>query len=149
MSKVGRAAFNSSRMRFEALGDADKTIASAETGEVYALTVDLTTNRTITLPAPQDGAYFKFLIMADLDGGNLIIQSAAAADYMIGGIAHQDSDGTTVNFLQSAAGDTADVMTIVGSNDGAQFGSWVELVSEGTYWYYTGVVHSDEIPTVA
>jgi len=149
MSKVGRAAFNSSRMRFEALGDADKTIASAETGEVYALTVDLTTNRTITLPAPQDGAYFKFLIMADLDGGNLIIQSAAAADYMIGGIAHQDSDGTTVNFLQSAAGDTADVMTIVGSNDGAQFGSWVELVSDGTYWYYTGVVHSDEIPTVA
>ena len=149
MSKVGRAAFNSSRMRFEALGDADKTIASAETGEVYALTVDLTTNRTITLPAPQDGAYFKFLIMADLDGGNLIIQSAAAADYMIGGIAHQDSDGTTVNFLQSAASDTADVMTIVGSNAGAQFGSWVELVSDGTYWYYTGVVHSDEIPTVA
>ena len=149
MSKVGRAAFNSSRMRFEALGDADKTIDSAETGEVYALTVDLTTNRTITLPAPQDGAYFKFLIMADLDGGNLIIQSAAAADYMIGGIAHQDSDGTTVNFLQSAASDTADVMTIVGSNAGAQFGSWVELVSDGTYWYYTGVVHSDEIPTVA
>jgi len=149
MSKVGRAAFNSSRKRFEALGDANKTIASSETGEVYALTVDLTANRTITLPAPQDGAYFKFMIMADLDGGNLIIQSKAAADYMIGGIAHQDSDGTTVNFLQSAASDTADVMTIVGSNDGAQYGSWVELVSDGTYWYYTGVVHSDEIPTVA
>jgi len=149
MSKVGRAAFNSSRMRFEALGDADKTIASAETGEVYALTVDLTTNRTITLPAVQDGAYFKFMIMAALDGGNLIIQSASTADYMLGGIAHQDSDGTTVNFVQSAAGDTADVMTIVGSDDGAQFGSWVELVSDGTYWYYTGVVHSDTIPTIA
>jgi len=149
MSKVGRAAFNSSRMRFEALGDADKTIASAETGEMYALTVDLTTNRTITLPAVQDGAYFKFMIMAALDGGNLIIQSASTADYMLGGIAHQDSDGTTVNFVQSAAGDTADVMTIVGSDDGAQFGSWVELVSDGTYWYYTGVVHSDTIPTIA
>ena len=149
MSKVGRAAFNSSRKRFEALGDADKTIASAETGEVYALTVDLTTNRTITLPAVQDGAYFKFMIMADLDGGNLIIQSASTADYMIGGIAHQDSDGTTVNFVQSAASDTADVMTIVGDTDGAQFGSWVELVCDGTYWYYTGVVHADTIPTIA
>ena len=149
MSKVGRAAFNSSRMRFEALGDANKTIASAETGEVYALTVDLTTNRTITLPAPQDGAYFKFLIMADLDGGNLIIQSASTADYIIGGIAHQDSDGTTVDFVQATAASTADVLTIVGSNDGAQFGSWVELVSDGTYWYVTGVVHSDEPPTIA
>ena len=149
MGKVARSARVASRQRFEALGDADKTIGKAETGEVYALTVDLTTNRTLTLPAPQDGAYFKFMIMADLDGGNLIIQSASTADYMIGGILHQDSDGTTANFVQAAASDTADVLTIVGSNDGAQFGSWIELVSDGTYWYVTGVVHADEPPTIA
>jgi len=149
MSKVGRAAFNSSRMRFEALGDADKTLASAETGEVYALTVDLSENRTITLPTPQNGAYFKFMIMADLDGGNLIISAAATTDYLVGGLAHQDSDGTTVNFVQSSQSDAVDVMTIIGTGDGAQFGSWVEFVSDGTYWYYSGHVHSDTIPTIA
>ena len=149
MSKIGRAARVASRQRFEALGDANKTITKAESGEVYALTVDLTTNRTVTLPAPEDGAYFKFMIMADLDGGNLIIQSAATADYMIGGILHQDSDGTTADFVQATAASTADQLTIVGSNDGAQFGSWVELVSDGTYWYVTGVVHADEPPTIA
>ena len=149
MAKVGRAAFASSRQRFEALGDADKTITSAESGEIYALTVDLTANRTITLPAPQDGAYFKFLIMADLDGASLLIKGKAEADFIVGGIAHQDSDGTTVNFVQAAVSDAADVLTIVHSNDGAQYGSWIELVSDGTYWYVTGVVHSDEPPTIA
>jgi hypothetical protein len=89
------------------------------------------------------------MIMADLDGGNLLIQSASTADYMIGGLLHQVSDGTTADFVQAVSGDAADVLTIVGSNDGAQFGSWVELVSDGTYWYVTGVIHSDEPPTIA
>ena len=149
MSRVARSARVASRQRYEALGDADKTIASAETGEIYALTVDLTGNRTVTLPTVQDGAYFKFLIMADLDGGSLIIQSSAATEYIIGGILHQDSDGTTADFVQATAASTADQLTFVHTNNGTQFGSWVELVSDGTYWYVSGVVHADEAPTIA
>jgi len=146
MAKVGRAARVASRQRVEILGDADKTIQSAETGELYILTSDLTGGRTVTLPAAQDGAYFKFMVMAALDGASLTIKTAATSTHFLGGLLHQDSDGTTANFVQH--GSSADEIVLVHTNDGTQFGSWVECVSDGTSWYVTGVVHSDEPPTI-
>ena len=147
MAKVGRAARVASRQRVEILGDADKTIQSAETGELYILTSDLTGGRTVTLPAPQDGAYFKFMVMADLDGASLTIKTHDTGTHFLGGLLFQDSDGTTANFVQHGA--SADEIVLVHSNDGTQFGSWVECVSDGTSWYVTGVVHADEAPTIS
>jgi len=147
MAKVGRAARVASRQRVEILGDADKTIESAETGELYILTSDLTGTRTVTLPTPQDGAYFKFLIMADLDGASLKIKTHDTGTHFLGALLFQDSDGTTADFVQH--GSSADEIAIVHSNDGAQFGSWVECVSDGTSWYVTGCIHADEAPTIS
>ena len=147
MSRVARSARVASRQRVEILGDADKTIQSAETGELYILTSDLTGLRTVTLPAPQDGAYFKFLIMCDLDGASLKIKTHDTATHFLGALLFQDSDGTTANFVQHGA--SADEIVIVHSNDGAQFGSWVECVSDGTSWYVTGCIHADEPPTIS
>ena len=58
MAKVGRAARVASRQRVETIS-ADKTIASAETGELYLISAAA----TVTLPAVQDGAYFKFILV--------------------------------------------------------------------------------------
>ena len=60
MSRVARSARVASRQRVEAIS-ADKTITSAETGELYL--VDASSGDvTVTLPAVQDGAYFKFIL---------------------------------------------------------------------------------------
>tara|TARA_R100001015_G_C4615872_1_gene171904 strand:+ start:217 stop:660 length:444 start_codon:yes stop_codon:yes gene_type:complete len=147
MSRVARSARVASRQRVEILGDADKTIESAETGELYILTSDLTGTRTVTLPTPQDGAYFKFLIMCDLDGGTFKIKTHATTTYFFGALLFQDSDGTAADFVQH--GGSADEIAIIHSNDGAQFGSWVECVSDGTSWYVTGCIHADEAPTIS
>ncbi|QDP62094.1 MAG: hypothetical protein GOVbin1807_93 [Prokaryotic dsDNA virus sp.] len=149
MAKVGRAARVASRQRVEILGDADKTIQSAETGELYILTSDLTGLRTVTLPAPQDGAYFKFMVMALLDGASLKIKTHDAGTHFIGGLLHQDSDNTTANFVEEDGSGNADEILIKHDNDGTKFGSWVECVSDGTSWYVTGVIHADEAPTIS
>ena len=149
MAKVARAARVASRQRVEILSDADKTIQSAETGELYILTADLTGDRTVNLPAPQDGAYFKFVIMCDLDGGNLTIKTHDTGTHFIGGILFQDSDGTTADFVQEDGSGNADEVTFIKTNDGTQFGSYVECVTDGTSWYVTGVVHADEAPTIS
>ena len=68
MAKVGRAARVASRQRVETI-TASKTIQSAETGELYL--VDQSAGAiVITLPALQDGAYFKFMIGNELTGLN-------------------------------------------------------------------------------
>ncbi len=149
MAKVGRAARVANRQSVEILGDADKTIQSAETGELYILTSDLTGTRTVTLPAPQDGAYFKFMVMVLLDGASLKIKTHDTGTHFIGGLLHQDSDNTTANFVEEDGSGNADEILIKHDNDGTKFGSYVECVSDGTSWYVTGVVHADEPPTIS
>ena len=56
---MSRSAFIASRQRVETISS-DKTIASAETGELYF--IDGSDDVVITLPAVQSGAYFKFMI---------------------------------------------------------------------------------------
>jgi len=147
MAKVGRAARVASRQRVEILGDADKTIQSAETGELYILTSDLTGTRTVTLPAPQDGAYFKFMVMVVLDGASLKIKTHDTGTHFLGGLLFQDLDGTTADFVEHGA--SADEILIKHDNDGTKFGSYVECVSDGTSWYVTGVIHADDAPTIS
>ena len=67
MSKIARAARVASRQRVETLGNGTsaataKTIAAAETGELYFIDHNHASELLITLPPKQDGAYFKFLL---------------------------------------------------------------------------------------
>jgi hypothetical protein len=82
MAKVGRAAFNSSRMRVETL-TGNKTIATAEAGEVYLVNAA----REITLPAAQDGAYFKVIVNTKFAGNTNLVISASGGALLKGGIA--------------------------------------------------------------
>ena len=104
MSKVGRAAFNSSRMRVEKIASgATKVITSADAGELYLL--DGADNIVITLPTAQDGAYFKFVVHANaIAGGKSVVIKSAAANVLI--------DGSVLQLVDNADG-TADLTIFV------------------------------------
>ena len=107
MAKVGRAARNASRQRVETI-TGDKTIQSAETGETYLFDIPDGTDVTITLPSPQEGAYFKFVCTGPsnktvfIDAGTGVTMGGSGADGDIV-FTNNDSDGrafivTAMNF---------------------------------------------------
>ncbi len=137
MSKVARSARVASRQRVETIS-ADKTIASAETGELYLIDHNAASALTITLPAMQDGAYFKFIVKTKLTAnGTIVIQSSEGANGdFAGGVVEQ-----VLN-----AGDGAVSYQLCGShhkltlNDDINIGSNIECVCDGSTWYVTGIV---------
>ena len=146
MAKVGRAARNASLMRVETIApSADgtvaaptKTIADAETGEVYFVDVS-TYTAVVKLPKPRAGMYFKFIMSAasnDEDTKDFAIITDAAGTDIHGVI--EDGGG-----LVEVAGHS----TIQLDNSEGSFiitaGDFLELVSDGTYWYVTGRILVD------
>ena len=126
MAKVGRAARVASKQRVEIL-TSDKTIATAETGELYLINASSAGNFTITLPSAQEGAYFTFLLSHNSNG---------AAEVLIDSGVSNGIKGNTI--VQAAGG--ADTKAHhnnqkLGFGDSAKRGDIVELVSDGTHWY--------------
>ena len=134
MAKVARAARNSSLLRVESLdGTANKTIASAESGEVYLLAGDPASERTITLPAAKEGAYLKFLVTAKADTAGWKIEVASGA--LLGSfLAHKTSDNSTT-YAESDGSDT-----FIQLKADTHAGSCIDLVCDGTNWVATGQV---------
>ena len=149
MSKVARAAFNSSRMRVEALSGSGitKTIQTAETGETYLITGDLAGGaRTITLPAAQNGAYFKILFAVDVDhNSTLSIATASTAELFRGSVTYALGTVTTSGSVLQADADfnNDDTLTL---SDAIRRGSYVECVSDGSHWYVNGFIHASAAP---
>jgi len=137
MSKVARSARVGSRNRMEAIA-ADKTITSAETGETYLIDWNTASALTITLPAMQDGAYFKFIFKTLLTvNGTVVINSAdnTAGDFA-GSIFEQVTGGANANSAVQLCG-SHDILTI---NDNVDIGSWLEVYCDGSKWYWTGML---------
>jgi hypothetical protein len=149
MSKVGRAAFNSSRMRVEALSGSalTKTIATPETGEIYLINGDLDgAKRTLTLPSAQDGAYFKIVWGVDMDESyNLEVATAATTELFKGSVSYAVGVSRTSGSLLQADADFSDD-DLLTFNDDVRRGSWVEFVSDGSHWYVNGLVHVSVAP---
>jgi|10_taG_2_1085330.scaffolds.fasta_scaffold208279_1 hypothetical protein len=149
MSKVGRAAFNSSRMRVETLSGSAiaKTIGSAETGEIYVINGDLNTAaRALTLPSAQDGAYFKLLFAVDMDESyNMTVATAATTELFQGSVTYVLGATTSSGSVLQADADFSndDTLTL---NDDIRRGSWIEFVSDGTSWFVNGFVHCSAAP---
>jgi hypothetical protein len=136
MSRVARSARVASRQRVETIA-ANKTIESAETGETYIVTAAA----TITLPAVQDGAYFKFIVGSDITNNAAALKiSAAAAGIMQGGISEQLHNTAP----QLSHGSNNQHMTVDASGGGnsLKVGSVVECVCDGTNWFVTGRILS-------
>ena len=144
MAKVGRASRNSSLMRVESLdGTGNKTIASAESGEVYLLAGDPASNRTITLPTPKAGAYVKFLVTVEANTAAWII--AVPSGLLLGAVlAHVDSSDATTDVASDASDDTQITLS-ADTNPGTV----LECVSDGTNWIVSGQVICDTVPVFA
>ena len=148
MAKVARAAYNASRMRVETLTAATKAIQPAETGEVYL--IDRAAGMTITLPPLQDGAYIKFIVVDEITGGNLIIKGNTTSDYLVGAVPVYavDAGGDGTCSVAAAKGTAKDILTVT-DDDGIHEGSWIEVVSDGSYWYIWGWVLGGDEGTTA
>jgi hypothetical protein len=138
MSKIARAARVASRHRVETIS-ADKTITSAETGETYLIDWNTGSALTITLPAMQDGAYFKFIwktAMTD-DSATVVFNSATntAGDFA-GTIVEYTTHASDGAVATETAG-SEDILTIGSAND-TSIGSHLEVVCDGSTWYWTG-----------
>jgi hypothetical protein len=135
MSKAARSARVASRQRVETIS-ADKVIGSAETGELYVVTA----KALITLPAVQDGAYFKFVVGADIANDANVLKITAGSAIMKGGIVeHKDATaGAVVN--SNAAITYINVDANGSTNNKLLAGSVVECVCDGTNWYVSGTI---------
>ena len=135
MAKVGRAAYNASRMRVEKIAaGGTKTIGAAEAGELYL--IDGADDVVVTLPPALSGSYFKFMIHANaVGGGKSVIINADTANVLIDGSCMQlDADNS--NTLSTSDSSANDKITF---GTGCLEGSYVELVSDGTKWVAFGI----------
>ena len=142
MSKIARAARVASRQRVETI-TASKTIASAETGEYYFIDHNAASTVTITLPAVQEGAYFKFYWITAMTDNSAVVEivSADGSDTMRGRIFCVEVDGSTsTGGTQPLADNTNDTKITIDGDTDMYDGSWIELWSDGNKWYANGVV---------
>lgn len=114
---------------------AASTLAYTDCGTTYFL--NSATEFATTLPTPVAGCYFKFIIKAAPSGANYTIVTNGGSDILIGG----------VNELEVDTGDdgpydnNADVITFIQAV--AVVGDYVEMVSDGTSWYFNGQTNAD------
>lgn len=104
-------------------------ILAAENGRTYYLT--LANGFTSTLPAPALGLQFRFIV-ATAPTTAYIITTNAGADILYGMI-EERAGGAGV------AGAARDTFNFVANQ--AIIGDWVEFYSDGTNWYYHGMVN--------
>jgi len=144
MGKVGRAATVASKQRTETLGNGTsaavaKNIGKDETGELYLIDHNHASNLTITLPPKRDGAYFKFIwktAMTD-NTARVVFNSNTNTAGDFGGTIVEYTTHATDGAVATETCGSEDVLTIGGSDDTA-IGSWLEVVCDGTTWWWTG-----------
>ena len=147
MSRVARSARVASRQRVETI-TGDKTIESAETGELYLISYDGGSTCTITLPAMQDGAYFKFVWKTKQNAATSIVKITSKelvdGDF-IGGVLEQITGGSNAN---SACQPAASAHQVSLTKE-VEPGTWIECVCDGSNWYITGCANVEAIDKVA
>ena len=95
--------------------DADTTLtATANAGRVNVVPA-ITGNRTLTLPSPTAGVWFKFVYGgAAEEAENLIIDTGADANFFIGGIAHLASNADNVSVYSNGSSNSVLTLTDFG-----------------------------------
>lgn len=114
---------------------AANTIGYDECGTTFFLSS--ATEFASTLPAPEAGCYFKFVVKAAPSGASYTVVTNGSANILIGGINENEVD-TGDDGPYDADGDT-----ITFADGVAVVGDYVEVVSDGTSWYLTGQANAD------
>jgi len=153
MSRVARSARVASRQRIETLGNGTsaataKTIAAAETGELYFIDHNHASELLITLPPKQDGAYFKFVLVTNLTAnGSIKITSSEATDGdMVGSVFEQVTGGANANSAVQQDDDGDHQITL---SDDVHQGSYLECYCDGSTWIMSGHVNVDAVGQAA
>jgi hypothetical protein len=121
--------------------DTTLTILAADSGKIHYVP-DLDGTSTATLPAAADGLTYEFRYVGGAaDAHNLVI--VPTAGFFIGGLGHADVGGTTAAVYSD--NNSNDVLTIITP----AAGTCVNVTSDGTNWYLSGIVFSATIPTIA
>ena len=123
------------------LGDEDTTLtATANAGRTNVVPA-ITGNRTLTLPSPTAGIWFKFIYGgAAEEAENLIIDTGADANYFIGGVIHLDSNADNVSVYTD--GNSNSILTLT------DFGLFEIniLAKDSTNWIIWGHQEGADVP---
>jgi len=124
---------------------ASVALTAADSGKLICC--DLVTpgaDTTLTLPTPQVGLTYRVIVWKDDDGSDdLIVATNASTSLFKGGVIHADTNADNVSV--QAPFSSEDTWTFVD----AEVGTDVTFVCDGTHWYTTGVVMSQDVPTIA
>ena len=133
MSKTARSARVGSRQRPEVV-TGDKTLKTAESGETYFLVNDLPQNALqITLPTPETGSYFKFILT---DGKAGLSLTSSAGNILVGSAQQIEGSGSAGGVIHvNAHRHGAQTKLLIPIS--ASAGSFVECVSDGQTWFLT------------
>ena len=95
--------------------DADTTLtATANAGRVNVVPA-ITGNRTLTLPSPSAGVWFRIVYGgAAEEAENLIIDTGADANFFIGGIVHIQSDADSASVYSNGSSNSVLTLTDFG-----------------------------------
>ena len=122
-------------------GDENTTLtATANAGRVNVVPA-ITGNRTLTLPSPTAGVWFKFIYGgAAEEAENLIIDTGSDTNYFIGGIIHLDSNADNVSVY--ADGNSNSILTLT------DFGIFEinVLAKDSTNWIIWGYQQGADAP---
>lgn len=121
------------------LPDANTTILASNSGKVHTI-VNVSADRTYTLPPVADGLRYKFVAeVGAADGHDWIFVAAATANLFKGGVLMVDSDAGPATVAAVVADQSDDDQLQVNLPQG---GTAIEMVCDGTYWIVSGVVIS-------
>jgi len=126
------------------LGDENTTLtATANAGRTNVVPA-ITGNRTLTLPSPTAGIWFKFIYGgAAEEAENLIIDTGADANYFIGGVIHLDSNADNVSVYANGSSNSKLTLT--------DFGLFEIniLAKDSTNWIIWGHQEGADVPAFA
>ena len=127
-----------------ALGDENKTLDNATHSGRTLVVPALAANRTITLPSPVGGSYFKFIYGgAAEEAENLIILTPGNSNFFLGGIVHADSNADNVSVYSDGNSNSSLTLT--------DFGIFEIniLAKDSTNYYIWGTAEGADVPAFA
>lgn len=113
---------------------AAKTLTSTDDGKTFYL--GLAGGFTVTLPAPYLGGRLQFKVRVAPTTAYILVTSGSS-NILRGGVNELEVD-TTEDGPYHATADTLNFVANV-----AVVGDWVDLESDGTYWYVRGQTNAD------
>lgn len=118
------------------------TLKQTDCGKTFLLSA--ATEFATTLPTPRDGCYLKFIVANQPEAADYTVITSGT-EILYGGINELEVDTGDDGPLAAADADTISFRsgTADGAGDNALIGDYVEMVSDGTYWYLNGQAKGD------